>query len=231
MKLAILCVLLGSPLQEGDRVETRYVRVSPKGKASECAFSVRRSEKGWEIESVTGRGKSTLTVTARFDSSDTLLEAEAVLGTGEERKAALVGVVAGKASVQREGQDPQAFEVPAGVIVTSAPDWTDTFLICRRYDRAKAGKQEFPGLWIHPVQPAQRPTFTAEKTGGATVEQGGQKIEVDRLAIRLRGGSAYVAWADPKGRLLKLVSLPYKEGTAELVLEGFEDATAGLKPE
>lgn len=232
MRSAVLPAVLawaGLSLQEGD--VTRYVRVSPKAKAPECAFTVRRGGKGWEIGSVTGRGKSTLTVTARYDATDVLLEAHVVLASGEERKAARVGVAEGKATVLRDGQDPQVFDVPPGVIVTSAPDWTDTFLLCRRYDRGKGGKQEFPGLWIHPQQPAQRLTFTAEKTGGASVEQAGKRLELDRLSIRLRGGSAYVAWSDAAGRLLKLVSLPYKEGTAELVLEGFEDATAGLKPE
>jgi len=232
MRLAVAWALLsGAGGVPPDGEVTRYVRVSPSGKAAEAAFTVRRGESGWAIESVTTRGRTTLTVTSRYDAADRLLEASAVLVAGEDRKAARVSVAEGRATVAREGLEPQAFDAPAGLIVTSAPDWTDTFLLSRRYDRGKGGRQEFQGLWIHPQQPAQRPTFSAERTGGATVEHAGKRLELDRLAIRLRGGSAYVGWSDAEGRLLKLVSLPYKEGTADLVLEGFEESTAALRPE
>jgi hypothetical protein len=159
-------------------------------------------------------------VTARYDGAGGLVEAAAF--TAEAR--ASVVVADGKARVKRPDAEAQEFDAPKGVIVTSAPDWTDTFRLCRLADRAKSGPQEFPGLWIHPTQPAQRLTFTIERTGEAAIEN----LKLDRYAIRLRGNSAYVAWADAKGRMIKLVS---KDGGTELYLEGFEAPAGSLKPE
>ncbi len=224
---AILTTLAGLALLQGTE-QARYLRVTSTGTATECTFTTERSGAGWTIASVTGRA---LTVTARYDASGTLLGAEAALGSGDAKKTAVVTVADGRARVQRPGLEAQEFDVPPGVIVTSAPDWTDTFRICRLWDRKKTGRQEFPGLWIHPVQPAQRPTFTAERTGGASLDHQGRKLELERLSIRLRGNSAYAAWADPEGRMIKLVSLPFKEGSTVLVLEGFEASAAALKPE
>jgi polyhydroxybutyrate depolymerase len=201
----------------------RYLRLTPKGPAPECAFTVRKEAAGGSIESVTGR----LTVTARYDASDALVEAGAVLGG----RKAQVTAADGKARVTRPDAEPQDFDAPRGVIVTSAPDWTDAFRLCRLADRSKEGPQEFPGLWIHPDQPAQRLTFAIEKLGGATLEHAGRTLELARWSIRLRGGSRYAAWSDSEGRMIKLVSLPFKEGATELVLEGFAASAATLKPE
>lgn len=224
---AFLTTLAGLALLQGTE-QARYLRVTSRGTATECTFTTERSTAGWTIASVTGRA---LTVTARYDASGALLGAEAGLGSGDAKKTAVVTVTDGRARVQRPGLEAQEFGVPPGVIVTSAPDWTDTFRICRLWDRKKAGRQEFPGLWIHPVQPAQRLTFIAERTGGDSLDHEGRKLELERLSIRLRGNSAYVAWADPAGRMIKLVSLPFKEGSTVLVLEGFETSAAALKPE
>ena len=182
---------------------SRYLR---PGGALECAFELRAGS----VSSVTGP----LTVEARYGPDGALLEARASLKSGV---AARVAVVDGRANVERPGHPPAAFDVPKDVIVTSAPDWTDAFLICRRWKRSGPELQEFPGLWIHPVQPPQRLTFTAERQG---VEE-----ELDRLLIRLRGGSAYVAWVDRGGRMFKLAAKP---GSAELSLEGVD--TSALKP-
>lgn len=222
-------VCLAALQDEGETA--RYLRPSAKGKPTECTIKIQKSEKGWSIESVTGRGKSTLSVTARYDGAESLLEAAAVLATGEDRKECTVAVREGRATVRRHGKEAQEFDVPKGVIVTSAPDWTDVFLISRLRDRGKTGRQEFAGLWIHPEQPAQRLTFTAERLGTVTLAHGGKDLEVDRLSIRLRGNSEYVAWADALGRMIKLVSVPPKEGGTELVLEGFEEPAARLKVE
>lgn len=217
--------------QNRDPEKIQYVRPSGQGYVPECTFSIGKSDQGRTIASVTGRGKSTLTVTARYDAMEALLEAEVVQVAGEDRKTATVGVSGGKATVKRAGKPDQEFDAPKGVIVTSAPDWTDAFLLCRLRDGSRAGKQEFPGLWIHPEQASQRLTFSVEKLGSVALEHKGEKLELDRLSIRLRGNSAYVAWADAKGRMIKLVSMPYKPGGSELVLEGFEETAASLKPE
>lgn len=116
-----------------------------------------------------------------------------------------------------------------GVIVTSAPDWSDTFLLARGYDRKKGGKQEFPGLWIHPSQPTQVLRFSIEKVGSDTIVHEGKKIELDRCEIRIRGNSGYAAWIDATGRLIRLLPLTAKEGG--MVLEGFEQSAARLKPQ
>lgn len=180
-----------------------------RGAALECTIAVRSGATGWSIESAT---RSTLTVQSRYNPQDMLLGAEASAGG----KSVAVTVEGSIATVRRQEQQAQQFEVPGGVIVTSAPDWTDVFLLCRRYDRARGGKQEFPGLWIHPVQAAQRLTFTIEKTGHAA--------PFDRFSIVLRGNSRYTVWADEAGRMVKLVG-----GGTELVCEGFETPAANLK--
>jgi len=205
----------------------RYVRVLAKGTAPECEFTLRSGRDGWSIESVTNPARPAMTVTSRFDSADRLLEARAATGDGREVR---VKAGYGMARIERLGRETQDVDAPKGVIVTSAPDWTDTFLISRRYDRTKGGRQEFPGLWIHPVQAIQRLTFTAEAQGTETLEHDGERLELVRLSIRLRGNSPYLAWADSRGRMIKLVSLPFGEGAIQLVLEGFEPCADALNP-
>jgi hypothetical protein len=125
----------------------------------------------------------------------------------------------------------QELDIPKGVLVTSAPDWTDTFLLCRRYDRKKAGKQSFTGLWIHPTQPAQLLPFSIERDGSDKVEVAGKTMELDRFSIRIRGPNPYLAWADDNGTMVKLLPLPYREGMLNwLMLEGQELTAARLRP-
>jgi hypothetical protein len=104
------------------------------------------------------------------------------------------------------------------------------FLLCRRYERPRKGKQEFPALWIHPTQPPQLLTFSIEWQGTDSIEHDGKKIELNRFAIRIRNNSAYVAWADAQGRLVRLIPLPLPKGAAGLTREGFEKSAAGLRP-
>jgi hypothetical protein len=160
-----------------------------------------------------------------------LRSAAATLGGDGMKKTATVVVADGKAEVLRGALPDQDFDVPKGVIVTSAPDWTDTFLLCQRYDPLKGGKQSFPGLWIHPEQASQRLTFAIERIGDAAIEHAGKKQKLDHYTIRLRGNSAYAAWADAHGLMIKLVPLLFKEGATNwLVLDGYEKSTATLWP-
>jgi hypothetical protein len=211
--------------------KARYLRLPAEKPTTECVFTVQRSDKGWSISSVTERGMTRMTVTARYNASDVLSSADAMLTAGDKTMSARVTVADGQAQVKRDGQPAQEFDVPAGVIVTSAPDWSDTLLLCRRYDRHKGGKQEFTGLWIHPEQAAQRLTVSIERVGSDTIEHDGKKRELDRHTIRIRNNSGYVAWTDSKGQMIKLMSLPIKQpvGT-ELVLEGYEKSAANLRP-
>jgi hypothetical protein len=235
--IVISCVLLRpllsvpAALPQKSEDKLRYLRLGQKEPSIECEFKFQRNDAGWSIQSTTQRRPISLTVSSQYDKDNRLTTADAVLAKGDEKKATLVQIVDGKAKVKREGQEVQEFDVPPGVIVTSAPDWTDTFLLCQRYDRAKGGKQEFAALWIHVEQPAQRLTFTIEKTGADSIEHEGKKVELDRYAIRIRGNSSYVAWADAKGRMIKLAGLPFKEGqSVELVLDGYEKSAAKLRP-
>src|SRR5262249_9153186 len=97
-------------------------------------------------------------------------------------------------------------------------------------DRTRKGKQEFPALWIHPGQPARRLTFSAELQGADRVEQNGKGVELGRYRIRIRDGSAYVAWADADGGLIRLVPLLTKGPGRGFTREGYEKAAAGLRP-
>src|SRR5262245_49610284 len=189
--LAGFLVVLGpaSAAEKTAPEKVRYLRPTSSGTATECTFTVQRGPDGWSIRSVTERGKGRLVLTAHYDRKDGLTAAEVAWIMGEKEKKAKVVVAKGKARVRREGKEAQEFDLPPGVIVTSAPDWTDTFLLCRRYDRHKAGKQSFPGLWIHPVQDSQRLTFTIERTGSDTIEHEGKKVVLDRFLIRLRNNS------------------------------------------
>jgi len=220
----------------GDSTEEKYnyVRMTTTGSTAECAIVVGNASQGWTISSTTQRGLTTLRVTSRYDGADRLIAAIAELTNKEGKKQIARVVVKGdKARVMRDGDNKgQEFDVPSGVIVTSAPDWTDTFLLCRRYDRGKGGKQEFGALWIHPDQPAQRLTFTVERLGKDAIEHTGQKVELDRLAIHIRNNSPYLGWADQQGRMIRLVGLPFKEGTSvDLMRQGYEPSAATLKPQ
>src|SRR5262249_3731411 len=97
--------------------------------------------------------------------------------------------------------------------------------------RHKGGKQQFAGLWIHPVEHSQRLTFAIERHGADMIEHAGKKLKLDRFTIWLRGNSSYAAWVDADGKMIKLVPLPFKENAMNwLVLEGYEKSAAGLPP-
>ncbi len=234
MKLFVLVFVAACCTQvfaQDDIEKVRYLRPAGATFAVECEFTLKKTKTGSSIESVTGRGKTKLIIAARYDSHDLLTSAEAILVRDDKKTAASVSVAAGKAKIQREGQAAQEFDVPRGVIVTSAPDWTDTFLLCRRYDRKLGGKQSFPGLWIHAEQPSQRMTFAIERGGAAAIDHSGKQVTLERCTIWLRGNSQYAAWIDNTGKMIKLVPLPFQENALNwLVLDGFEKSTAGLRP-
>jgi hypothetical protein len=215
--------------EEPKRETVRYVRPVADRFETECRFTVTRLDAGWTITSTTDSSAGQMEVEARYDAEDRLTGAKAVLTKGGMAKTVSVQVKEGKATVKREGQEPQELDAPKGTLVTSAPDWTDIFLLCRRCDRQKKGKQEFPALWIHPTQPALRLTFSIESQGTDLIERDGKKTELDRYLIRIRNNSPYAAWADAQGRLIRLIPLPMKDSAPGLTLEGWEKAAAGLR--
>ena len=221
----------GDPADDDAIEKSRYVRPSAKAFLFECEVTVKKFKSGSTVESVTERGKLKLTVASRYDERDHLTAADAILENDGKKMTATVTTTDRKARVQREGKDAQEFEVRSGVIVTSAPDWTDAILMCRRYDVKAGGKQSFPGLWIHPEQPSQSLTFTIEKDGEESIDHAVEKLKLSRFTIGLRGNSRYAAWADTGGRMIKLVPLPYKENASNwIVREGYEKSAANLWP-
>jgi hypothetical protein len=218
-----------TPSSERARETVCYVRRAGDRFATECTFVLTRHEKGWTITSRTERGSVQMEVEARYGPEDQLTAARALLTGGGKTATATVVVERGKARVTRPGQEPQDYAVPRGTIVTSAPDWSDVLLLCRRYDRRRQGRQEFPGLWIHPTQAPQRLTFSIERLGSDTIEHAGKKLELDRYLIRIRNQSGYAAWADTRGRLVRLIPLASKDNTSGLTLQGYEQSAAGLR--
>jgi hypothetical protein len=229
--LAVLTTgLLPVRASDPTRETAGYVRPAGDKFVTECQFVIVRDDGGWGVTSVTERGMTQMEVVSRYDAADRLLSARAVLTNGGRAQTATVEVKDGKATIRREGQGPVEFDAPPGTIVTSAPDWSDVFLLCRRYDRQRKGKQEFPALWVHPTQAPQRLTFSIEWQGADRIERDGVQTELGRYAVRIRNGSAYVAWADAQGRLVRLIPLPRQEVAPGLTREGFEKAAAGLRP-
>jgi hypothetical protein len=215
MNLALL-TFMGALLYWGDGAESRpatFVRRAAHGVVKECVISIRAKPTGWTVTSETYRGEAQLSLTSRYDDQDRLTGAAVTLTRGSEQASAVVEMDGAKARVVRSGQPPQEFELPPGVIVTSAPDWTDIWMLCRRYDRAAGGQQSLTGLWIHPTQAAQLITFRIERTGADTIEHEGRKLSLDRFTIRIRGPAPYAAWADDQGRLVKLSPLPVQDGS------------------
>ena len=138
----------------------------------------------------------------------------------------------GNARVQLPEQSLKKLDVPPGVIVTSAPDWTDTLLLCARYDHAAGGKQSFSALWYHPEPPVQLLKLSIERQGHDTIQRDGKDVKLARFTIQLRGNSQYSAWATMDGTMVRLIPRPAKEKQRTgLVLEGYEKSgAAALTP-
>ncbi len=177
--------------------------------------------------SITHRGNTPLILVTTEDEREQLRSARVT----QSANVASAEFRDGQVVVQR-GDQQQTFVTGPRLIVTSAPDWTDTVLLCLRYDRDRRGLQSFPALWFHPQQPAQLLTFTAERMNGDTLDVGGAITELDKLILTIRGGSRYLAWTKADGTMLKLVPTN-RSGFAQeeqaLYLKGFESVARELK--
>jgi hypothetical protein len=166
-----------------------------------------------------------MTVTLRLDKSGKATGAEAVQG---RKGVTLTLGEKGTATLKRSGNITDILkDLPANPVVAAGPDWTDVLQVVRRYDAAKGGKQEFAGMSIGPMEGFQKQTFTAERLAADTVTVKDKEVKLDRFRLKLRGGD-YTAWADADGRVVRVQGLAAK--AVPVVLEGFEDATRGLKP-
>ncbi|MFO0966530.1 MAG: hypothetical protein U0793_13225 [Gemmataceae bacterium] len=214
--------------EEGKEETVSYLKPSGKKFVPEARFTVRQGKYGWSIASSTGGGEREMGVRAKYDAADRLQSAAATLTMEDYKAVALVECKDGKAAVHPKDRPVATFPVVAGMIVTSAPDWTDAFLLCRRYDRAKGGKQKFVGLWVHPKEQALLLDLTIEAEGKDVVRRNGEDVELTRCRIVLRGPQAYVAWMDKEGGLIKLVSASPKGGSA-LIRDGWETVWEQLR--
>jgi hypothetical protein len=175
---------------------------------------------GYTLRGITTSGKQKLTLESVYGPGQMLRSSRVTLRNGDQEAAASVTVENGRARITRPGHKPQDFEAPAGVIVTSAPDWTDIAILCERYDRDKGGKQAFAALWIHPTQPAQFLQLTIERKGRLAIRAG--KLELTEFLIHLRNQSPYRAWATADGTLVRLAPLTGKSARAGLFQKGYE---------
>ena len=63
------------------------------------------------------------------------------------------------------------------------------------------------------------------------MDHAGQRLELDRFLIRIRGPNPYLAWADSQGNLVRLLPLPVKGAMpGGLVREGYEKSAGALGP-
>lgn len=219
-------LVAAAPARAGEGKEVfRYLRPAGKAFALEASITVHTRKDGWSIESVTGTAAKAMTIHAHHLAAGRLREARAVLAGEGGKKEARVEVKGDVAHVQGEEGKVQEFPVGDRTIVTSAPDWSDIFLLCRRFKPGSV-KEEFQGLWIHPTQKAQAIRFTIEKEGTDTVERDGKRITLNRYRIQIRGPAPYRAWANEAGILIKLVPASGKGG---LIREGWEGVWEELK--
>ena len=107
----------------------------------ESDIQLQPTDEGSTLSSTTYRGKMNLKLVSRFDADQRLLGARVTVSTGDRSQSAVVEVDDGKARVSRDDGSVTVLDCPAGVIVTSAPDWTDAFMLMNRYDARRGGPQ------------------------------------------------------------------------------------------
>ncbi len=226
---ALVYCLLGSLIM-GDASEQphplRYLRQADGRFVLESEITETKSKGGTTFVSRTVRPRETMTLTLHFDARHRLTSARAVQEAGKESHTLAATFEGTTARLRRSTGEPETVAGVSGkAIVTTAPDWSDILQLARRYDRTKGGRQQFAGLWIHPVKPARKLTFTIEGVARDSVTRENKTFVLQRYRIRLRSGE-YLAWADGTGRVLKLM-VPGKPAGA-VVLEGFQDVAGGL---
>jgi hypothetical protein len=206
-------------------VPLHYVRPE-KGKYVAAAdVTVTRGEDGTTV-TIRAEPPDKMTATLHLDRSGQATDAEAVQGA--TRKGVTLKLEEkGTGTVKRGTVTDFLKDLPANPLVVAGPEWTDVLQVLRRYDASKGGKQEFAGLSIDPIQGYEKQTFTAERQAAETVKVKDKEVKLDRFRLKVRGGD-YAAWADAEGRVVRVQGLAAK--AVPVALEGFEEATRGLKP-
>ena len=223
--MSLFWVLLVPGLAAEKPATLRYLRPEGGRYVLESEVSTTATTEGSTYVSKTVRGKETMTLTVRRGKDGKVLWAEAVQVKDGQRRKATLDLRVEPAQLKRGGVT-DLLKVAANPVVTTAPDWSDVFELVRRYDGARGGKQEFAGFWMHPSQPHLTPTFSVEKLGKDTVKVDGKEQQLVRYRVKLRSG-AYLVWAREGGPVCKI--LPGGAKAVPVVLEGYEEATRGLK--
>lgn len=217
------CALL--PAAEPEKpAALHYVRPEMGKYVATADVTVTRGEDG-TVVTLRAAAPDKMTVTLRLGKSGHATGAEVVRGKG--KGATLTLGEKGTGILKRGGITDFLKDLPANPIVVAGPDWTDVLAVLRRYDAAKGGKQQFAGVSIDPTQGFEKRTFTAERQAADTVTVKDKEMKLNRFRLKVRGGD-YTAWADGEGRVVRVQGLAPK--SVPVILEGFEDATRGLKP-
>lgn len=206
----------------------RYNRPAGSQYVREFKLTRKPYAEGHSISSVTRRGQTHLSLVSEFDTAGHLRSAKVAIDSGTKRQTAQAHSEGTSVTVKRANGLIDVLDCPRGVIVTSAPDWTDTFMVTRRYDENKGGEQQFDGLWIHPTREPLRLTFRVRHEGTDTVECQGETHRLERISIVLRNESRYVAWRDGRRQLVRLVADGREQPS--IVLDGWQEATRHLAP-
>jgi hypothetical protein len=206
--------------------ELEYVRPAGDKYVLECVVTHKQTPGGFLYRSVTHRPNEKMTLSLVWDKQQRLQSAQLEQETAQGKKTATVVFQNKTAKVQRPGQEAEQVAFAAEpVLATTAPDWSDIWIAMARYDQKKGGKQEFAGLWFHPVKPALSLTFTVEPLGHDTILSAGQKLKLGRFRVHLRSGN-YLVWASAQGQVYKL--MPPGQPKSAVILKGHEQATLAL---
>jgi len=218
------CALL--PAADAEKpAPLRYLRPDMGKYVLDSEVTTARSDDGTVVTYRAERPDEKMTLTLRYDGAGKLTAAEAALD-GTRKVATLTVGDKGRGTLKRGGVTDLLKDLPADPIVTTT-GWGEVLQLVRRYDAARGGKQEFSGLWIHPVEGMLNQTFTVERQAADTITLKDKEVKLDRYRVKARGGD-FAAWADADGRVVRVEGLAPK--SAPVVLEGYEGATKGLRP-
>jgi hypothetical protein len=222
-------LLLGSVWQAGLDVpefKLQYVRSSGDKYVLESEVTHNKMAGSFLYQSITHRPGEKMTLKLVWNEKHQLQSAQLEQETAQGKKTAEATFQKKMAVVKRPGQkDEQVAVATEPVLATTAPDWSDILIVLRRYDQKKGGKQEFAGLWFHPVKPSLSLTFTVEELGKDDITSDDKKLTLGRYRVHLRSGN-YLVWADGQGQVYKL--MPPGQPKAAVILKGQEKATLPL---
>jgi hypothetical protein len=181
--------ILSADVASNDQLTTlRYVKQEGAKLVPEAEIIERPTKNGTELISRTFRGDQVNVIKLSFDKNGKLVKGGDCIEDDQGNIRSSIRSTDGAFQVPRPGGLNEYFSLENNPVVTSAPDWSDIIQLVRRYDREKAGKQEFPGLWIRPNMVPQRLTFSIERGGSDTLVAKGAKVPLERYRIRLRSG-------------------------------------------